>query len=605
MNDAFARPSSDHGSSPSRSGSWWARLPVLGRLSAKAKAKDKSDSVPASEALPQDQGDMGDRPKRKRALYHSLIFQIAALNMVGLIIFVVGLMVLSQFRRTSVEERTLALEAHSQFITGALEQAALTPRVGREEGQPFDEIDRTEAVEVLRRLVAPTDYRARIYDYNGILIYDSWLLDEEGQVNARTLPDPDADSRFFVIFEDIMRWLFGPELTPYSDDPKLPFSEVRSALKATDDRQAFHAVRQDESGNLILSVAMPVKKVWAHVGALHLATQGDDFDAVLRQERSAILQIFAVALFANVLLALFYARTIVRPIKRLVSAADRIREARTGGKGGARTEIPGYHDRRDEIGDLAGSLNDMMRALNNRIDAIEQFAADVSHEIKTPLTSLRSAVETFDIAVSDKARDKLIGIIKHDVDRLDRLITDISNASRLDAELSREEADVVHIPKMLRQIVAFRNESGHNGGVHLNLEIMSGSRDDTAITVVGIESRLSQVIQNLLENAVSFSPEGGDVTIKAGLEKRGAAFFVVIRIEDQGPGIPEEALTKIFERFYTQRPDEADFGKNSGLGLSISKQIVDAHRGHIWAENLRTPNGEIAGARFTVRLPAQ
>ncbi len=542
---------------------------------------------------------------RRRAHWvYSLFVQIVAFNLIGLAVFAAMLLGSSQFRKNTIDERLQALETYSRFVSGALEQSALVSRPGRPRNAPYSVIDRDRAIDILRELVEPSGLRGYIYDYDGNLIYDSWLLARDGQIDAQALNNEPAGFDPGRIAQNLMLRLLGPRLTPESGDPDMPFTEVTAAMEGSavpGDRQAL---RQDENGNLIVSVAIPVKKLQRHVGVLRLSTKSGDFDALLLAERTAIVQIFLVALVANVLLAFLFTRTVVRPIRRLVAAADEIRFARPGPGGAGRGEIPGFGDRKDEIGELAHSLNEMTRTLNKRLDAIEQFAADVSHEIKTPLTSMRSAAETFDLAKTEASKGRLIEVIKHDVDRLDRLITDISNASRLDAELSRENAERVNIPRLLREIIRIYHDAGSLNGVGLTLDVRAGSRDETDLNVLGIETRLGQVMQNLIENAISFSPNGGSVRITVGLERQKTSPFISVRVEDDGPGIPEEALQKIFQRFYTQRPAEEEFGNNSGLGLSISEQIVEIHHGRIWAENRSRPDGSIAGAKFTVLLPA-
>jgi two-component system sensor histidine kinase ChvG len=283
-------------------------------------------------------------------------------------------------------------------------------------------------------------------------------------------------------------------------------------------------------------------------------------------------------------------------VRRLADSAERVRRRiRT------RVEIPDFTGRRDEIGHLSGALRDMTDALYNRIEAIEMFAADVAHELKNPLTSLRSAVETLPLARNDNSRSRLLAVIEHDVKRLDRLISDISDASRLDAELQRQDMTSVGLRRLLTALASVANETrrGNNIAVELRFE---GRANDTFL-VPGHDSRLGQVISNLLSNAQSFSEAGGRVRIVC----RRVRSEIEIVIDDDGPGIREDALERIFERFYTDRPHQG-FGQNSGLGLSISKQIVEAHGGRIWAENRAGPSsvGEvtIAGARFVVRLPA-
>jgi two-component system sensor histidine kinase ChvG len=356
-------------------------------------------------------------------------------------------------------------------------------------------------------------------------------------------------------------------------------------------------VRINDRGEVIVSVSVPVQRFRAVHGALMLSTQGDDIDQMVTAERLAILKVGGVASVVMIVLSLLLASTIAGPVRRLADSAERVRRRiRT------RVEIPDFTRRRDEIGHLSGALRDMTDALYNRIEAIERFAADVSHELKNPLTSLRSAVETLPLAKNDKSRARLLEVIEHDVKRLDRLISDISDASRLDAELQRQDVAPVDLRRLLNTLTSVANETrlGHNIAVEVRFE--GGSAD--SFSVPGHDSRLGQVISNLLVNAQSFSSAGGKVRIVC--RRRRAEIEIVI--DDDGPGIRDDALERIFERFYTDRPHQG-FGQNSGLGLSISKQIVEAHGGKIWAENRPGPpdaDGEpsSAGARFIVRLPA-
>jgi two-component system, OmpR family, sensor histidine kinase ChvG len=310
-------------------------------------------------------------------------------------------------------------------------------------------------------------------------------------------------------------------------------------------------------------------------------------------ERLAILRVFAVAAAVTVVLSVLLAGTIAGPVRRLAEAAERVRH---GVK--SRQAIPDFTDRSDEIGHLSGALRDMTEALFRRIEAIESFAADVAHELKNPLTSLRSAVETLPLAKSDASRERLLSVIQHDVRRLDRLISDISDASRLDAELQREQAEPVDLVKLLGAVVSVANGVDRGDGVTIALSMPAGAAPG-ALVVEGHDLRLGQVVTNLIENARSFSAKGGIVQVTL----RRTRSDVEILVDDSGPGVPEHALQRIFERFYTDRPEDQGFGQNSGLGLSISKQIVEAHGGRVFAEN-RMIEGAVAGARFVVRLPA-
>ncbi len=447
---------------------------------------------------------------------------------------------------------------------------------------------------MLRRLVSPTNTRARIYDRDGVLILDSRNLYD---VLRFDLPPPAQKpgvlERFYVT---IRTWFSRGTLPLYRElGPQngKGYEEVGNAL------QGFKSsmVRINERGEVIVSVAVPVQRFRAVRGALMLSTQGADIDNMVGAERLAIFKVFLIASGVMVVLSFLLAGTIAGPVRRLAESAQLVRRRIR-----SRVEIPDLSHRRDEIGHLSGSLRDMTDALYSRIEAIESFAADVAHELKNPLTSLRSAVETLPLAKSDESRGRLLSVIQHDVKRLDRLISDISDASRLDAEMQRHEAQPVDLVQLLTTVVGVANER-HDDGVTVDLKFEGGR--PVAFMVLGHDSRLGQVIDNLIDNARSFSPSGGTVRVVC----RRLRSEIEIVVDDDGPGVPAEAVEKIFERFYTHRPDQ-DFGQNSGLGLSISKHIIEAHDGRIWVENRyahstapdETP--VVLGARFIVRLPA-
>jgi len=332
-------------------------------------------------------------------------------------------------------------------------------------------------------------------------------------------------------------------------------------------------------------------------GALLLSTQGGDIDHMVTAERLKILKVFAIATVIMIVLSGLLASTIAGPVRRLADAAEHVRRRIK-----TRTEIPDFTGRRDEIGHLSGALREMTDSLYNRIEAIERFAADVAHELKNPLTSLRSAVETLPLAKTENSRSRLLAVIEHDVRRLDRLISDISDASRLDAELQRNDVAPVDMRRLLTTLASVANSARQDDEVPVQVRF-EGTPSESFLTP-GHDSRLGQVISNLISNARSFSPAEGSVRMVC----RQARGDIEITVDDDGPGIRPDALEKVFERFYTDRPHQS-FGQNSGLGLSISKQIIEAHGGKIWAENRNgalDENGEpsVLGARFVVRLPA-
>jgi two-component system, OmpR family, sensor histidine kinase ChvG len=550
----------------------------------------------------------------------SLTRRIVVLNVTGLVALSISIIFLSQFRAGLIDARIQSLLVQGQIIAGAIASSAtvetdssitldpdklLNLHPGESYGPNEDAlygidfpINPEHVAPVLRRLVSPTKTRARIYDRDGVLLVDSRNLFGRGDVLRYDLPPPTAEKPGFFErgFIALRKRLGRGDLPLYHElgpDDGKGYSEVTQAL----DGQNASKVRINEHGDVIVSVAVPVQRFRAVRGALMLSTQGADIDDMVEAERVAILKVFLVAAIVMVVLSILLAGTIAEPVRRLADAAESVRRRIR-----SRVEIPDFTRRRDEIGHLSGTLRDMTNALYTRIEAIESFAADVSHELKNPLTSLRSAVETLPLAKSDESRSRLLDIIQHDVKRLDRLISDISDASRLDAELQRQEAVPVDVAKLLNTLVAVANEVKRNDGVRVTLRFEGGGA--RAFQAPGHDSRLGQVVDNLIENARSFSPPDGAVRVTCRRLRQQIEIFV----DDDGPGVRPEVREKVFERFYTDRPQQG-FGQNSGLGLSISKQIVDAHGGSIWVEN-RTgapgPDGdsEVLGARFIVRLPA-
>nr|WP_244622656.1 sensor histidine kinase [Microvirga brassicacearum] len=548
----------------------------------------------------------------------SLTRRIVVLNLAGLVALLVGFLYLNQFRQGLIEARVLSLVTQGEIIAGAIAssatvetdaitidpdqllqmQAGDTARFNEEVPSLEFSINPERVAPLLRRLVTPTQTRARIYDREGSLLLDSRTFYSRGDILRMDLPPmADEDLTFIERTWQNLRTLFRTR-------KRLILEEVGPANGKTlpEVQRAFAGerasdVRTNARGETIVSVAVPIQRLRSVQGVLLLSTQGGDIDTIIASERFALLQVFLVAAVVMIVLSLFLAGAIVGPVRRLAEAAERVRR---GTK--SRQEIPDFTGRSDEIGHLSGALRDMTRALYNRIDAIESFAADVAHELKNPLTSLRSAVETLPLARSDDSRGRLMSIIQHDVRRLDRLISDISDASRLDAELARADAEPVDMPKLLQAVVSVANERRHKDDPAIALTIDPAPRD--AYLVVGHDSRLGQVFNNLIDNARSFSPP--DETVRILMRRRKSE--IEILVEDSGPGIEPDALDRIFERFYTDRPEQG-FGQNSGLGLSISRQIIEAHRGTIRAENRPGPLDEHGeprplGARFVIRLPA-
>jgi two-component system sensor histidine kinase ChvG len=550
--------------------------------------------------------------------FSSLTRRIVSLNLAGLIALVASILYLSQFRAGLIDARAQSLLVQAEIIAGAIAASAtvetnaitidpdrlLDLKPGESYGAPEDlsildfPINPERVAPVLRRLISPTNTRARIYDRDGVLILDSRSLYGRGDILRFELAPPEAEKpglpeRAMIA---IRTWLNRGDLPLYRElgpENGSGYNEVAAAMAG----QKASMVRINDRGEVIVSVAVPVQRFRAVHGALMLSTQGGDIDEMVTAERLAILKVFAVASLVMIVLSLLLASTIAGPVRRLAASAEGVRRRIK-----TRVEIPDFTARGDEIGHLSGALRDMTDALYNRMEAIERFAADVAHELKNPLTSLRSAVETLPLAKTDDSRARLLAVIEHDVRRLDRLISDISDASRLDAELQRQDVARVDMRRLLSTTATIANETRHGNDVTAEVRF-EGPPGDT-FAVAGHDLRIGQVVANLLGNAQSFSEPGGKVRMVC--RRRKTEIEVVI--DDDGPGIRDDALEKIFERFYTDRPHQG-FGQNSGLGLSISKQIIEAHGGRIWAENRVAANGdddepEVLGARFVVRLPA-
>ncbi|UFZ02547.1 sensor histidine kinase [Bradyrhizobium ontarionense] len=548
--------------------------------------------------------------------FSSLTRRIVSLNIAGLLALVASILYLSQFRAGLIDARAQSLLVQAEIIAGAIAASAtvqtntitidpdrlLDLKPGESYGAPDEyspldfPINPERVAPVLRTLISPTKTRARIYDPNGGLLLDSRNLEN---VLRFDLPPPSSEKPGLVerAMISVRTWLNRGDLPLYREygpENGNGYEEVTDALKG----QKRSMVRVNSRGEVIVSVAVSVQRSRTIHGALMLSTQGDDIDQMVTAERLAILKVGGVASAVMIVLSLLLASTIAGPVRRLADSAERVRRRIK-----TRVEIPDFTRRRDEIGHLSGALRDMTDALYNRIEAIEMFAADVAHELKNPLTSLRSAVETLPLARNDNSRSRLLAVIEHDVKRLDRLISDISDASRLDAELQRQDMTLVDMRRLLTTLTSVANETKLGTDVTVEVRFEGRGANDT-FSAPGHDSRLGQVISNLLSNAQSFSTAAGKVRITC----RRVRSEIEIVVDDDGPGIREDALQRIFERFYTDRPHQG-FGQNSGLGLSISKQIIDAHGGRIWAENRPGPvddegNPTVAGARFIVRLPA-
>jgi len=503
------------------------------------------------------------------------------------------------------ELETMSLQA--QLFSGAIAESALKPV---ERGRPFlfarpEEIESLMpemARRIVRRMGEASNNRTRLFDDGGYLIGDSQQLAGPGGVVQVTVLPPPEKGRFTPahIIASISNNLL--RIMPIKNTlPQYPYSTALTIEEYPDAKTAMGgqvsaSAWNGRDGNIILTAAAPVQKSRQTHGVVMISRQGTTIEKAMMELRFGVMTVFLLASSVTIFLSLYLAGVIGRPLKRLARAAHDIRTAKN-----RQTTIPDLSHRQDEIGDLSIALRDMTQALWDRMDTIDRFAADVAHEIKNPLTSLRSAVETVARVTNPDDRAKLMDIIQHDVSRLDRLISDISNASRLDAELSRDEMGEVDLRQLLENLASIYREQQErehaDDGKAINPIILEiPQRKD--VSVRGNEGRLAQVFENLIGNALSFSPAAQPLIVRVIPEKRS----ITITVEDEGPGIPNNKLETIFERFYSERPKHESYGNHSGLGLSIARQIVTAHNGQIFAENRRDKDGKVTGAIFTVIL---
>lgn len=512
---------------------------------------------------------------------------IFASNLAGILVLVVGSLVLNEMRVGLIKARKDSLATQGNLIVSVLAQGATV-------GDPEPALEGQRARRILKRLELPSTVSARLYDRQGNLVGDYALLSDK--VKDQALPDIEKPNPFTSAANGISNTIDSVSRSLQSRAGKSLFQpltldqELALALRG----EVVAGERFTDDGQRIVSVSVPVKRVSAVVGILTL--EASDVAEIVRRERAALLPFMLVAIAVSLMSASLLTYMIARPLRRLSLAADRVR---TGAA--EKLELPSITKRQDEIGELAGSLEAMTAALFDRIVANEAFAADVAHELKNPLTSIRSAVETSERVTDPVAQEKLRKVIASDVRRLDRLITDISNASRLEAEVARQPNERFDLSKLLTELAETYDAIRDDGDPHVSFRIEEGTE---SIEVMGREGPLGQVFRNLIENARSFSPPNGKVMITSQGVKSDGRDWIETLVEDEGPGIPPDKLEKIFNRFYTDRPKGTKFGLNSGLGLSIVLQIIETHRGSVEASNRKDGDGNITGARFTVRIPA-
>lgn len=549
-----------------------------------------------------------------RWLAGSLRRRILFANVVGLAGLLIAMLYLSLHHGWLVDAKVDVVRTVSRITAEAIAYRAVneravfdtdqlpektTPRAFRDDAFAALElpIDPQQAALVLKKVVGPANLKARVYSQKGTLILDSDTLFSS---SGLTSPEPPAEieeaPRLRNMWTRIHYWLINKELKVYRElgtANGFMYPEVR---KAAEQGIETPILLLNAKGEQIVTLAEPIKRGSKVMGVLLLSTQPGDIDNVLWDERWLILQIAGIALILAIASSLLLARTVAGPMRRLSESANHVSQNIT-----ARQELPDFSERRDEVGQMGRAFVAMTSALYRRIEGSEKFAADVAHELKNPLAAARSTAESMAYAKTDEERLQLVEEIQSELKRLNRLINDVSNASRLDAELARQEMEPVDVRQVLSSVSEIFSDMLSDDGRTVRVLIEPAA--SAKYTVIGNDGRLGQVFTNLIDNALSFSPTGGTVTVRAKPTYDG---HVEISVEDQGPGIPTDKLGAIFERFYSDRPaTDAKRGKNSGLGLSISREIVVSHRGEIRAENRVSSNGtgNAIGARFIVRLP--
>jgi two-component system sensor histidine kinase ChvG len=537
-------------------------------------------------------------PPRNHRWVSPLLRRVLLVNFVPLALLFATLLYLDQYQDGLLEAEVTALREQARIYAGALGESAV--RVT----DPNNPVLIPElARPLLRRLTDPTpNANAKLYGPDGALIADSRVRPGAGgAVTAEPLPPATDRGPFMDVVGRIYDRILA--LLPHQRGAMVDISpagagadwqpDVREEIRlasSSDSHEMDPYIRRMQDGRLLVTVAEPVERDRHNVGIVLLTRDAREVDDSLFSVRMSILGLFVLALILTVLLSWYLSLTLAGPILRLAEAAHDMR----AGHGRAGAVPPSLLRRRDEIGELGQALAASAAALWTRMDAIERFASDVAHEIKNPLSSIRSAIDTLRRVEEPRHQAKLLAIIQDDVVRLDRLISDISDASRVDAELSRTATEPVDVVRLFRTLAEIAEATREDGDPRIEVDLPEGE-----LVVEAVEGRLVQVLRNLIGNAESFSPDGGTIHLRA----MATGAMVEMAVEDEGPGIPDGNLEHVFDRFYSERPAGEKFGKHSGLGLSISRQIVEALRGRISAENRRDENGNVIGARFVVRLP--
>ena len=529
---------------------------------------------------------------RRSLLTSRLTRNIFFSNLIGLVILVVGSLAMGRFEAGLIDAKVENLRSLASTITTVMGEDATGYGSAAQ-------LDIENARQVLKGVNVPDRWRVRLHDRGGQELLDTETLTDDITVSQLDpiIPDIPETPAQQVWKEKTITWISNkahnlPWRKRHRDALRRDLkADIRIAL----DGDEMLGQRYDDEDKLIVTVSLPVKRVQQVLGVV--TVESSDVDSIVNAERRALAPIIGLAFLATLLSSLALTLFITLPMRKLARAAELV--TRSSRKRGA---IPDLSDRRDEIGDLSSVMQNMTQGLYARIDDIANFAADVAHEIKNPLTSLRSASDTLRVAKTDEQREKLISIIQQDVSRMDRLITDISKASKVDANLARDTAQTLDVNDIVENITEFYAQTSSGDGPQLRN--VTERLNEEPVFIRAFETPFAQVLRNLIDNALTFSPADGEVRIKAELQSEGER--VIITVEDDGPGVPEGNLEAVFDRFYTERPKGAQFGSHSGLGLAICRQIVTAHKGTIHAENRQSAaNGKIEGARFVVNVPRQ
>lgn len=547
------------------------------------------------------------QPARRPPRFSRLLRRILLLNALPPALLAASLLYLDQYQNGLMAAEVEALRTQARIYAAGIGEAAV--RIENDRASLVPELARP----LLRRLVEPSpNTQGKLFDNTGLLVADSRVREGSGgAIVSEPLPPPEPRGALSAtvsgIYDRLLALLprgflgqqgrpdvvvdLNPNAPSFDWQPDLG-PERREELRIALEGGVTPYIRRTSDGRLLVSVAEPARRGAQSVGIVLLTREAREVDQRLIEIRTSVLTLFAIALVLTVALSFFLARTIATPMLELARAAVRMRE----GEGRANSVPAGLVARDDEIGVLARDLQNSASALWGRIDANERFAADVAHELRNPLTSVRSAIETLRRIENPDQQKRLLAIIAEDAVRMDRLIADISDSSRVDAELSRIVSQPVDIAPILSALAELHNATRKSD----TDPVVELEAPEDGLVVRGVEGRVVQVFRNLLGNALSFSPENGKVTVRG----RPTGAVVEVTVEDEGPGIPDHKLESIFERFYSERPTGERFGQHSGLGLSISRQIVEGLRGRISAENRRDADGKVMGARFVVRLPA-